>query len=183
VTTESDLQVSKSFNFSVCKNKDAKKFDTDLFLRAQRSSYDCALAEINRGKKEEHWMWFIFPQMLGLGRSYQSELYGLSGVDVARAFLAHEVLGVRLRKCVLSLLNLPGVSARQVFDSPDDLKLHACLTLFDKASPKDIFEVALERFFGGCHHPDTLRLLEERNSVGGRIIPCLSKIWGRSSRR
>lgn len=147
-----------------------EEFDPALFLKAQLVSYANALLEIGRGKKESHWMWFILPQLRGLGRSYNSEIYGFHGIDHARDFLFHDVLGSWLRQCVHALLDLPEVSVSKVFDYPDDLKLHACLTLFDNVAPKDVFEKALQRFFDGRRHLDTLRSLDRRASVRRRII-------------
>ena len=131
-------------------------FNLERFVLAQRNVYWKALAEIERGQKISHWMWFIFPQMKGLGRSYESQLYGISGLDEARAYLGHEILGDRLRECVSVLLKLQDLTARQIFGPIDEIKLRSSLTLFKTASSEQVFQNALVKYFNG--EPDKLTL-------------------------
>ncbi|MBO9516452.1 MAG: DUF1810 domain-containing protein [Porphyrobacter sp.] len=119
-----------------------------------------ALNELRRGAKRTHWMWFVFPQLSGLGRSEMAQRFAISSLEEAKAYLLHPVLGPRLLECVETLQDLPEMTVAQVLGSIDALKLRSSLTLFANASQARIFEAALERWFGG---PDqmTLRLLDE----------------------
>ena len=127
----------------------AKEYDLERFLAAQASAYDDALDEIRAGRKRSHWIWYIFPQQKGLGHSYNSEYYGLDGTDEARAYLAHPILGARLREICEALLTHEG--ERDIDDimgsSIDVLKLQTCMNLFNRVSPNDIFEKVLDAFF------------------------------------
>ena len=134
--------------------------DLGRFLRAQDSIYDIALAEIRDGQKSSHWMWFIFPQIEGLGYSTTSRRFAIKGDDEARAYLRHPFLGPRLIECAQAALQVQGLSAEEIFGSPDDMKLRSCATLFAAIAPPDsVFERLLAKYFGG--HPDerTLQLL------------------------
>ncbi len=125
-------------------------FNLNRFVEAQMSSYHRALLEIRKGKKESHWMWYIFPQLRGLGYSRTAMHYGISGIDEARAFLAHEILGPRLISISQALLDLEGSTAHDIFGTPDDLKLQSCTTLFDQVSRSDsVFKRVLEKYFHG----------------------------------
>ena len=136
-------------------------FDLDRFVRAQAQVYEDALDEILDGRKTSHWMWFVFPQLAGLGRSEIAQRYAIRGLDEARAYLAHPLLGERLRECTQALLRVEGRSAHDIFGSPDDMKLHSSLTLFSLvAEPGSAFERALGRYFGGVPDQATLRLLQ-----------------------
>ena len=135
-------------------------FDLDRFVRAQAGSYAAALAELRRGRKTTHWMWFIFPQLAGLGRSATAAIYAIDGVAEARAYLAHPVLGERLRTCVATLETLPSTTPEAVFGTVDAVKLRSCLTLFEVASGERIFGAALERWFAGARDPATLAILD-----------------------
>jgi uncharacterized protein (DUF1810 family) len=119
------------------------------FLDAQRSVYERALAELRAGRKRSHWMWYVFPQLAGLGFSATSQQYGITGRDEARAYLEHPVLGARLHECADALLTLPpGTTAGAVLGYPDDLKLRSCATLFAAVSPPgSVFHRLLERYF------------------------------------
>ena len=131
------------------------------FVEAQQPVYAHALEELQAGCKRSHWMWFIFPQLQGLGRSEMAARYAVSGLDEARAYLAHPVLGPRLKRCVMALLQHTGKSARQILGTPDDLKLRSCLTLFDKADPDEaLWQLALLHFFDGAPDAATLGRLE-----------------------
>jgi uncharacterized protein (DUF1810 family) len=131
--------------------------DLNRFLEAQEVTYDRALAEVSAGRKESHWMWFIFPQFAGLGFSETSRFYAIKSLDEARAYLAHLVLGPRLVACAEAALAVSGKSAREVFGSPDDVKLKSCATLFAAVSePGSAFERLLDRYFGGERDAKTL---------------------------
>lgn len=132
-------------------------YDLDRFRRAQRGEYEEALAEIKKGRKNGHWMWYIFPQLSGLGMSATSLYYGIRGLGEARAYYDDPVLGERLREISSALLEIPTNDARAVFWYPDDLKLRSCMTLFAAADPEnEIFRKVLDKFFDG--KPDELTL-------------------------
>jgi uncharacterized protein (DUF1810 family) len=136
--------------------------DNDLqrFMSAQARHMDDVLAELAAGRKRTHWMWFVFPQLRGLGHSEMARHYGLASRAEAAAYLAHPVLGPRLRQCVDVVLAVQDRTAHEIFGSPDDLKLRSCLTLFREIDAADgVFARALARYFGGEPDPATLRLL------------------------
>lgn len=134
--------------------------DLGRFVEAQAATYAAALAELRRGRKASHWMWFVFPQIAGLGRSPTARFYALASLDEARAYLSHPVLGPRLSEVVDAILALPGRDARAVFGSPDDLKLRSSLTLFQAAAPDEPrFQRALDKYFAGRPDPLTLERL------------------------
>jgi uncharacterized protein (DUF1810 family) len=122
-------------------------YNLERFLEAQETDYSVALREIQGGKKSGHWIWFIFPQIKGLGHSYNSEFYGISGTEEAKAYLNHPVLGVRLREITTALLNCGNPSADNILGFPDVLKVKSCMTLFDLVSPNDIFNDVLFKFY------------------------------------
>ncbi|MAF64130.1 MAG: calpastatin [Planctomycetes bacterium] len=138
-------------------------FDLARFVAAQEGVYERALVELGDGRKRTHWMWFIFPQLRGLGGSETARRFGISGVDEARAYLAHAVLGPRLVAAGEAVLRTGERSAREVLGAPDDLKLCSCATLFASVSegPDSVHGRLLERFFDGQRDPETLRLLAE----------------------
>ena len=130
------------------------------FIDAQTAVYDTALAELRRGRKTSHWMWFVFPQIAGLGHSPTARFYAIVDLDEARAYLAHPVLGPRLVEAVETILALAGHDARAVFGSPDDLKLRSSLTLFQAAAPDEpCFQQALDKYFAGARDPLTVERL------------------------
>lgn len=134
-------------------------FDLDRFVRAQARIYAAAHAEIAAGCKESHWMWFVFPQINGLGFSETTRRYSIKSLAEARAYLAHPVLGARLLECTRALLALEGRSAREIFGRPDDMKLQSCMTLFAVVSPPaSEFAAVLDRYFEGNPDPRTLAL-------------------------
>lgn len=136
------------------------QFNLQRFVDAQAGVYQDVLAELRSGAKRSHWMWFIFPQLAGLGRSSMAQHYAIASLAEARAYLAHPLLGGRLRECTDILLGLQGVSAHQVFGSPDDMKLHSSLTLFAQAAPQEPrFTQCLARYYGGVADAATLGLL------------------------
>ena len=136
------------------------QYDLDRFVQGQRESYQRALAEIKAGRKRTHWMWYIFPQVEGLGSSPTAKRYSIRSLDEARAYLAHPVLGPRLVECSEAALALPDTSAHDVFGSPDDCKLRSSATLFALVSPPgSVFERLLDKYFHGERDANTLRLL------------------------
>jgi uncharacterized protein (DUF1810 family) len=134
--------------------------DFTHFVDAQSSVYATALAELQRGRKQTHWMWFIFPQIAGLGHSAMSRRYALHGLAEARAYLSHPILGPRLRECCQALLAITGKTVREIMGVPDDLKLRSSLTLFSVAAPDDIFVQVLDKYFDGQNDPLTLDRLD-----------------------
>ena len=124
-------------------------FDLDRFVAAQAGIYDAALAEIRRGAKRSHWMWFIFPQVAGLGRSDMARQYAIQSLEEARAYLAHPLLGSRYRESVAALQDLTGTTAQEIFGETDALKLRSSLTLFAQAGDERLIAAALDRWFGG----------------------------------
>ncbi len=138
-------------------------FNLARFIEAQQASYATALAELRSGRKTSHWIWFVFPQLKGLGISSTSERYGLSGLAEARAYLAHPILGPRLREATAAMLAHRPKSASSVLGELDALKFRSCLTLFSCADPTEhAFGTALEEFFGGEPDRRTLMLLGVR---------------------
>ena len=137
------------------------KSDLQRFIDAQSKSYSVALSEIMNGRKRTHWMWYIFPQIQGLGMSETSRLYAIKDIDEAAAFLNHPVLGSRLIRICDELLNLKTNDAHQIFGSPDDVKLHSSMTLFSSVPSADpVFEKVLEKFFKGKKDERTLAIIE-----------------------
>jgi uncharacterized protein (DUF1810 family) len=127
-------------------------FDLQRFLDAQDAggTYERALAELRSGTKRSHWMWFVFPQIAGLGSSGMARRYAISGLEEARAYLAHPVLGPRLRESAQALVDLPGSAAGAVLGPVDAMKLRSSMTLFDRADPSDpVFARILEKYFAG----------------------------------
>jgi uncharacterized protein (DUF1810 family) len=134
--------------------------DLNRFVRAQADDYEQALVEIRAGRKRSHWMWYIFPQIAGLGFSPLSRRYAISSLDEARAYLDHPVLGRRLVECAEAALGVESRSAHEIFGSPDDLKLRSCATLFAAVTPPDsVFARLLDRFYEGERDGKTLQLL------------------------
>jgi uncharacterized protein (DUF1810 family) len=135
-------------------------FDLERFVDAQEGTYTRAVAELRQGEKRSHWMWYIFPQLRGLGRSPLAQKYGIASADEARAYLAHPVLGPRLAECTGLALGADKASASALFPYPDDLKFRSCMTLFaGVAAEPGTFTAALEKYCGGEPDPETLRLL------------------------
>jgi uncharacterized protein (DUF1810 family) len=135
-------------------------YDLARFVDAQALAYDRALAEIGSGHKRSHWMWYVFPQLAGLGLSAMSVRFAIGSLDEARAYLRHPVLGPRLQECFDALLRMDGRSAHDIFGSPDDLKLRSCATLFAEIAPPDsVFARVLDRYFDGRRDERTFALL------------------------
>ena len=134
--------------------------DLQRFVLAQEDDYENALREITAGRKRTHWMWFVFPQIAGLGFSAMAQRYAIASADEARAYLAHPVLGERLRACARAALEHDGKSATEVFGSPDDLKLRSSATLFAAVSEEgSVFHRLLARYYAAGPDPATMRLL------------------------
>jgi uncharacterized protein (DUF1810 family) len=144
--------------------------DADLvrFLDAQ-SDHDEVTKELTEGRKQTHWMWFVFPQLEGLGHSSMAQRYAIRDLDQARRYLAHPLLGRRLRRDVRLMMSHKGKSALDILGSPDDLKFRSCLTLFAEAASSDdsdqaLFKQALDQFYGGQADPRTMELLRSTSS-------------------
>lgn len=138
----------------------ADPYHLDRFIQAQAHDHERALDEIKSGKKRSHWMWYIFPQIEGLGFSSMSQRFAIKSLAEAEAYLNHPVLGPRLVQCAEAALSVDGRSALQIFGSPDDMKLRSCATLFACASPAgSVFERLIDKFFEGHRDNQTLRLL------------------------
>jgi uncharacterized protein (DUF1810 family) len=135
-------------------------FNLQRFLDAQAPVYERARRELEAGRKESHWMWFIFPQIAGLGQSPMSIRFAIASLDEAKAYLAHSVLGARLRECARLTLDIEGKSAREIFGSIDEMKFRSSMTLFASAAPDDeAFQRCLDRYFAGDSDPATLARL------------------------
>ena len=135
------------------------ELNLERFVTAQAPVFDTALAELEAGRKRSHWMWFIFPQLRGLGSSPTARFYGIGSFSEAQAYLEHPLLGPRLRRCTETVLASRAASLRALFGTPDDLKFYSSVTLFNLVAPNDIFELALWRWCGGQPDKNTQRLL------------------------
>jgi len=146
--------------------------DLARFVAAQRDSYEHALAEIASGRKRSHWMWYVFPQFAGLGVSATSRKYAIASLTEAEGYLRHEVLGPRLVACATAALAVEGRSAREIFGSPDDLKLRSSATLFAQVSPEgSVFHRLLDKYFAGEPDDATLRLIAASAASSARRDP------------
>ncbi|MGE0232737.1 MAG: DUF1810 domain-containing protein [Flavobacteriaceae bacterium] len=135
-------------------------YDLQRFVKAQAPVHAAAMAQLRAGRKTGHWMWFVFPQLRGLGRSEAASFYGIGSLDEARAYLAHPVLGPRLRDVTMAALAAPARSIEALFGSPDDTKFRSSMTLFALAAEaEEIFQKALDRWCGGTRDAQTCRLL------------------------
>jgi uncharacterized protein (DUF1810 family) len=142
--------------------------DLKRFVEAQAGIYEQACAELRAGRKRSHWMWFVFPQIRGLGSSEMAVRYAISGLEEAKAYLEHPVLGSRLRECAGIVVGVQGRTVEEIFGYPDDLKFHSSMTLFAKAAAvyarmnegDGVFQQALEKYFGGAMDPGTLTRID-----------------------
>ena len=135
-------------------------FDLNRFVEAQAPVYGSVVDELRGGRKRSHWMWFVFPQIRGLGGSPMADRYGISSLEEARAYLRHDVLGPRLHECARLVNQVQGRSVSQIFGAPDNLKLRSSMTLFEIAGPDEpLFAEVLERLYDGSRDEATLRLL------------------------
>ncbi|MEE4676443.1 DUF1810 domain-containing protein [Pseudomonas alliivorans] len=135
-------------------------YNLQRFVEAQQPVLTQVLAELEAGKKRSHWMWFVFPQIRGLGRSEMAQRYAISSLDEARSYLQHPVLGPRLEQCAHLIAPQVERTARQIFNSPDDMKLHSSMTLFKLAAPdRPVFQEVLDTFFDGEQDAMTVKLV------------------------
>jgi len=134
--------------------------DLDRFVQAQQTVYRNVKAELQAGRKTTHWMWFIFPQLHGLGHSAMAQRYAIASRQEAEAYLRHPLLGKRLQECTTLVNAVQGRSVQQILGAPDDLKFHSCMTLFAAVAPAEpVFAQALQKYFAGARDPATLALL------------------------
>jgi uncharacterized protein (DUF1810 family) len=144
----------------VSESSEGDPYDLERFVQAQARNYDQALGEIRRGRKQSHWMWYVFPQLAGLGLSATARRYAIASLDEAKAYLCHPLLGPRLLECAQALLALERRSAHEIFGWPDELKLRSSVTLFALAAPPgSVFARVLDAYFDGERDAKTLRLL------------------------
>ena len=143
-------------------------FDLQRFLDAQEPVYPRVLAELQRGRKQSHWMWFIFPQFAGLGHSAMAQRFALSSYDEAVAYLGHSVLGPRLRDCTALVNAVEGRTIHEILGSPDDVKFCSSMTLFDAVSSDPKFATVISKFYGGKPDPRTLDLLAASRQMDRR---------------
>ena len=135
------------------------RFDLDRFVKAQAPLYAQVCEELRRGRKTSHWMWFVFPQIAGLGRSAMAQRFAISSLEEAQAYLAHPLLGPRLIECTRLVCAATGKTIHEILGSPDDLKFHSCMTLFYHADVDgNVFEDALQKYFGGRQDSATLHI-------------------------
>ena len=133
----------------------------ERFVKAQKRDYQLALAEVRAGKKQSHWIWYIFPQMYGLGHSCYANLYGIRDKKEAEEYLKHKILGKRLREITMALLEHDACSAEDIFGNLDAMKVRSSMTLFDIVSPEDIFDEILNKFYANQRCDITIRMLSE----------------------
>ena len=139
--------------------------DLQIFVQAQEDIYEQALAELKNGSKESHWMWFVFPQIAGLGNSEMARKYAIPNLADAKAYLSHDLLGSRLRECTEAVLAVEGRTAHEILGSPDDVKLKSCMTLFEVADgPGSVFSSILEKYFEGQRDERSLTILNAQLS-------------------
>src|SRR5215207_7654018 len=159
---------------------DADPFNLERFVTAQARVFSAALDELKAGRKRSHWMWFVFPQLRGLGHSAMAEFYGMGSLDEARAYLAHPLLGLRLTLCTETVLAVEGRSLHMILGSPDDLKFCSSMTLFALAAGEvgSVFERALDRYCDGHLDERTVALCE----AGARCSQPGHRLWDRDGR-
>lgn len=142
-------------------NQQLDPYDLQRFLAAQEPFYTTVVAELQAGRKQSHWMWFIFPQLAGLGNSAMAQRYAIRDLEEARAYLAHPILGARLRECAELVLAVNGRTIHEIFGSPDDMKLRSCATLFAAACDEgSVFEWLLAKYYDGAEDERTLAMLQ-----------------------
>jgi uncharacterized protein (DUF1810 family) len=137
-------------------------FNLERFVTAQKSVYSTVIEELESGRKISHWMWFIFPQIEGLGRTQMAKLYAIKSLDEAKAYVSHPLLGKRLQECINLVLDIDGKSANAVFGYPDDLKFKSSMTLFLVAVPHiDLFQRAINKYYDGQRDQVTIQILND----------------------
>jgi uncharacterized protein (DUF1810 family) len=141
-------------------------FDLRRFVDAQQDTHAQAVRELAAGRKTSHWMWFVFPQLRGLGHSQMATRFGITSLDEARAYLAHALLGPRLEECVQLTLRIDGRSITDILGPPDDMKFRSCMTLFEAAAPtRTMFAEALQKYFAAIPDARTLELLRQQDRL------------------
>lgn len=136
------------------------EYDLTRFLDAQEKTYNQALQEIKNGYKETHWIWFIFPQLLGLGESYAATYYGIKNLEEAEMYLDNDILRNRLIEITEALLNVNGLTIEQIVGYPDNLKIQSCMTLFNAVDPSfEVFKEVLDKYYDGLEDEATIRML------------------------
>lgn len=141
-----------------------KANDVSRFIKAQENMYETALAEVRNGKKESHWIWFVLPQLRGLGHTYNSTYYGLEGLDEANLYLNTPILKAHLYEIINVLLSLPTNNPESIFGKLDAMKLKSSMTLFDTVAPNDIFSKVLDKYFNGQRDLRTINMLKPTDS-------------------
>ena len=142
------------------------EFDLQRFVEAQEGDYASAREQLRAGRKRSHWMWYVFPQISGLGSSAMARRYAIRSLAEGRAYAGHEILGGRLRECVELTLAIDGRTAADIFSSPDDLKFRSSLTLFELAAPEQaVFGAAIEKYFDGVRDAATIEILRNRGDL------------------
>lgn len=137
----------------------------DRFLEAQKTSYAIALEEVRSGRKVSHWMWYIFPQLRGLGQSTLAWYYGIEDLEEAKVYLTHPILGQRLREITLAALDLSETDPMKIFGWPDNMKFRSCITLFAQISEDDLFAQVLDKYFDGQPDSVTMELLKQKGNT------------------
>ena len=137
----------------------------DRFVEAQKSDFDTALAEVRNGRKRSHWIWYIFPQLRGIGHSAFAEFYGIADAAEAKAFLAHPLLGDRLRTITRALMEVEAGGAEQIFGELDAIKVRSSMTLFDAVCPNDLFAKVIHKYYGGTCCRITREMLDREASL------------------
>lgn len=155
-------------------SKPRKDHSLERYVDAQERMYSRALAEVKAGKKVTHWIWYIFPQMKGLGTSNKSIYYGIDSLEEAKAYLQHPILGARLREIAAAFLNLHRVNAKDVFGDLDAMKVLSCMTLFCEVAEDDLFQKVIDRYFNGCKDMNTLEIL----GISGNMALLLGAVAG-----
>lgn len=135
-------------------------YNLQRFLDAQQGVYEQALTEVKKGRKSSHWIWYIFPQLKGLGMSYNAQYYGIRDKEEAEAYLAHPVLGERLREITWTFLQLENTTAQEVFGSLDAMKLLSCMTLFNKVASDDLFQRVIVQYYQEMSDTTTMKMLD-----------------------
>jgi uncharacterized protein (DUF1810 family) len=142
-------------------------FQLQRFIDAQAPAYAQVMSELRSGRKRSHWMWFVFPQIAGLGHSAMARRYAIASGDEAVAYLEHPILGSRLRECTQTVCGIQDRSIGDILASPDDIKFRSSMTLFEAVSDDRIFPSALEKFCAGESDPATLAILKKQSPLGG----------------
>ena len=172
-------------NSKMMQSHERKEHSLERFVDAQERMYKRALVEVKNGQKVTHWIWYIFPQLKGLGESYNSQYYGINDIEEARAYLHHPVLGGRLREITTAFLNLTGVKAQDVFGYLDAMKVRSCMTLFNEVAKDDLFKRVLDRYYSGLADEKTLAILGKLDvkflcgAIAGDIIGSIYE-WNRT---